>query len=82
MVKYMNYKKDMLVFGGYGLILLAFMYFAWQIVPMGEGLIQIFYMIAMTSVWISVGCFIMVLWNKCRMLFKNFSTSIKKNDEE
>ena len=81
-MKYMNYKKNMLIFGGYGLILLAFMYFSWQIVPMGEGLVQVFYMFAMTSVWISIGCFIMVLWKKGKTLFKSFSAATKNKDEE
>ena len=82
MVKYMNHKKNMLVFGGYGLILLAFLYFAWQIVPMGEGFVQIIYMIALTSVWISIGCFLIVLWRKCKTLYKDFSKELKNKDEE
>ena len=78
----MKNKQNMLIFGGYGLILLAFLNCGWQIVPMSEGFIKFVYMIATLSLWLSIGFFFWILWEKCAHLYKGFSNGIKNKDEE
>ena len=78
----MKNKYNILIFGGYGLILLMFMYFACQLVPIHEGFINLMYGLASLSLWISIVYFIIAIWSKCASVFKDFLKSINGKGEE
>ena len=78
----MKNKHNILIFSGYGLILLMFMFYACQLVPIDEGIVNFVYGLASLSLWISVAYFFIAIWNKSASMFKVFLKGIKSKDEE
>ena len=78
----MKNKHNILIFGGYGSILLMFMFYACQLVPISAEFINLMYGLASLSLWISIVYFFMTIWNKCTSVCKDYLKGIKKKDEE